>query len=198
MDVKRCGKGHFFDADIYTDCPYCNKADKKPDAKDYADFSTPDYRNDLTMMEIQGERELGMQLTQMYAEEVDGDDDNEKTIGLSFTSAGINPVVGWLVCEDGPERGRSYPLYAGRNFIGRSHRSDVSIYDDNSISRENHCSIIFEPNESCFFLLPSSNAVTMYGGNVLRGETLLENEDTFTIGNSTFRLIAYCKKGRTW
>lgn len=198
MDVRRCGKGHFFDADIYTECPYCNKTDKAPDVTDYAGFSTPDYRNDPTVMAIQGERELGMQLTQMYADEVDSDEDNEKTIGLSFTADGINPVVGWLVCEEGPEKGRSYSLYSGRNFIGRSHRSDVSVYDDNSISRENHCSVVYEPNQCCFFVVPSPNATTLHNGRILREAILLENEDAFTIGNSTFRMIAYCKKGRSW
>ena len=199
MNVIRCGNGHFFDADVTPVCPFCNKQEDAPTIAEMVNESGPDYRNDLTIMEIAGDRELGKQLTQMYVEESDTvDDDNEKTIGLSFTAGGINPVVGWLVCEEGPERGRSYPLYAGRNFIGRSHSSDVSIYDDNTITRDNHCSIIFEPNESVFFIAPSQNAITTYKGRTLRDAELLENEETFSIGNSTFRMIAYCKKGRSW
>ena len=163
MNVIRCGNGHFFDADVTPVCPFCNKQEDAPTIAEMVNESGPDYRNDLTIMEIAGDRELGKQLTQMYVEENDTvDDDNEKTIGLSFTAGGINPVVGWLVCEEGPERGRSYPLYAGRNFIGRSHSSDVSIYDDNTITRDNHCSIIFEPNESVFFIAPSQLDFVLY------------------------------------
>lgn len=197
MNVTRCGKGHFFDADVNSACPYCNKSGGVPDKMGISN-SDADYSNALTMMEISSDRELGKQLTQMYAEENNSAADNEKTIGLSFSTDGINPVVGWLVCEDGPERGRSYVLYTGRNFIGRSHKSDVSVYDDKMISRENHCSIIYEPTECVFYIVPSNSTTTMYHGQILRDAKLMENEETFTIGSSTFRMIAYCKKGRSW
>lgn len=198
MNVKQCEKGHYYNTDIYSFCPYCNQTADADATVDLFSSSGNDVGNDLTVMEIMGERELGKQLTQMYVDDNNSADDNEKTIGLSFSSDGINPVVGWLVCEDGPERGRSYPLYSGRNFIGRSHSSGVSVYDDSSISRENHCSIIYEPNQCIFYIMPSPNATTIYKGKILRDAEILENEEIFTIGKSTFRIIAYCKKGRSW
>ena len=30
---------------------------------------------------------------------------------------GVEPVVGWLVCIDGPSRGSDYRLHAGYNYI---------------------------------------------------------------------------------
>lgn len=144
---------------------------------------------------ISDDRELGQQLTERYLEETN---DDEKTIGLSFSADGINPVVGWIVCEEGPERGRSYNLYSGRNFIGRLPSSDIAIYEDAEISGENHCSIIYDPVSYSFFINPSANAVTHLNGEVLKDATPLKNNDAFAIGASKFRMIAYCKKGRAW
>ena len=39
----------------------------------------------------------------------------------------VNPVVGWLVCLEGPDRGHDYPLRAGTNAIGRSPSMEVCI-----------------------------------------------------------------------
>ena len=32
----------------------------------------------------------------------------------------FDPVVEWLVCIDGPEKGRDYRIRSGNNYIGRS------------------------------------------------------------------------------
>lgn len=62
-------------------------------------------RNAVTVYEqIRENRALEHELTQSY---FDVNDDQEKTVGLAFNSEGIQPVVGWLVCEDGPERGEA-------------------------------------------------------------------------------------------
>ena len=153
-------------------------------------------RNAVTVYEqIRENRALEHELTQSY---FDVNDDQEKTVGLAFNSEGIQPVVGWLVCEDGPEKGRSYILRKGRNFLGRSFGSDISVSDDQSISRENHCSIIFEPQSCCFYIYPSENAITILNGAVIKKEVQITDEDTIKLGNSMFRMIPYCKEGRVW
>lgn len=153
-------------------------------------------RNEVTIYEqIREKRELEHELTHFYS---NSSDDSEKTIGIAFNGEGIQPVVGWLVCERGPERGRSYILRQGRNFLGRSYSSDIIVNDDQSISREGHCSIIFEPQECVFYVYPSEKGITALNGSILTAEQQITDEDVITVGNSTFRMIPYCKKGRSW
>lgn len=194
MNVIRCENGHFYDSDSFAECPHCDSTTVQTMFEDMMGTGSTDINSEVTLYEqIAGDRELGNQLTDLYVENVE---ENEKTIGLSFSQDGINPVVGWLVCEEGPEYGRSYCLYAGRNFIGRSHNSDVVIYDDPEITRKNHCSIVFEPKECVFYLVPSST--TVFNGKTLQDAVKIESEDAFEIGRSKFRMIAYCKRGREW
>ena len=46
------------------------------------------------------------------------------------------PVVTWLVCIDGPSKGRDYRIHSQNNFIGRSRSMDICIEGDNTISSE--------------------------------------------------------------
>lgn len=154
-------------------------------------------RNAVTVYEqIRERRELEHELTVFYTE--DDKDEQQKTIGLAFSGDGNQPVVGWLVCELGPERGRSYVIRNGRNFLGRSYGSDIIISDDPLISSTNHCSIIFEPQKCCFYIYPSENGVTRLNGEVLKKERIITDEDTVAVGKSVFRMIPYCKEGRVW
>ena len=63
-----------------------------------------------------------------------------KTVGMMQEKMGFDPVVGWLVCTEGPSRGKSYTIRGGINSIGRSDRMDITITGDRTISAENHAS----------------------------------------------------------
>jgi hypothetical protein len=122
---------------------------------------------------------------------------DEKTVGIFRTQKGCDPVVGWLVCINGDERGRDYRLHAGRNFIGRSLKSDISLPDDMQISREDHCSIVFEPNK-CVFTLIRGGGEVQADDQPIDGSLTLTGDEEITLGASRFILIPFCKEGRTW
>ena len=42
-----------------------------------------------------------------------------RTVGLIRKRTGLDPVVGWLVCIAGPDKGRDYRIHSERNFLGR-------------------------------------------------------------------------------
>ncbi|MEG2770132.1 MAG: FHA domain-containing protein, partial [Oscillospiraceae bacterium] len=122
---------------------------------------------------------------------------SEKTIGIAKSGLHSLPVTGWLVCIDGNEKGRDYRLHAGRNFVGRSMTSDVAICDDVQISRENHCSVVFEPNEQTFSIC-SGNGITYVNDELLQEPMQAKDETVLTLGNTKLVLIAFCVEGRTW
>lgn len=196
MSVIKCNNGHFYESEQYLACPFCGGHGSIENENLTDVFDDLDVHSKLTVMDgISNDRELAKQLTQHYLEEVE---ENDKTIGLFFNAEGVQPVVGWLVCEDGPERGNSYKIVSGRNFIGRSHKSDIVIYDDQSISREKHCSVIFEPKTCNFYVMPSEQTITLLNGDTLTDAVCITDDDVISIGKSKFRMIPYCKKGREW
>jgi hypothetical protein len=61
------------------------------------------------------------------------------TIGIFQKHTGMDPVVGWLVCIKGTNKGRDYRLHSDLNKLGRAPNMDVCIEGDEAIARENHC-----------------------------------------------------------
>jgi hypothetical protein len=147
--------------------------------------------DDKTMSFVEEEARVGEKLAAMAA-------DDEKTVGIFRTRMNADPVVGWLVCTEGPEKGRDYRIHTGRNFIGRAYKMDLSVSDDPSISRERHCSIIFDPMQPGFTLVPGEGTNTYFNGKLLTAPEPLSDDDHIEIGDSQFVFIAFCKGDRKW
>ena len=80
-----------------------------------------------------------------------------KTIGHFKKKHGFEPVVGWLVCVEGPDKGKDYRLVNRINSIGRDERNDVALTADQSISKENNAKIGYDPRHNVFTLIPGNN-----------------------------------------
>jgi hypothetical protein len=65
--------------------------------------------------------------------------------GAEISGAKNDPVVGWLVCLAGPDRGRDFRLHSEKNFIGRSPLMDVCVAGDETVSRDKHATVISIP-----------------------------------------------------
>ena len=86
--------------------------------------------------------------------------DNDKTVAVHVFENGIEPVVGWLVCVNGEEKGRDYRLIRGRNCIGRDSDMDVTIRKDQKVTREEHCSVVYDEKSNLTFLVPGNGTLT--------------------------------------
>ena len=107
-------------------------------------------------------------------------------------------MVGWLVCVEGAEKGRDYRIHAGRNFIGRSLKMDIAVVDDVKISRENHCSVVYDPHSNGFSLVPGEGTNTYLGGQQIMKPQPINDNDEIKLGDSMFVFISYCKGERKW
>ena len=114
--MKQCDNGHFYDENRFESCPYCQ--DGAGVGRTVAAGSL-----DKTVAAVPG----GMP-----------EADRGKTVAIIQKKIGIDPAVGFLVCVSGPHRGADFKLTAGRNFIGRAAAMDVSLADDDTVSREGH------------------------------------------------------------
>lgn len=128
----------------------------------------------------------------------DDDQDDQKTIGFFSGAKGNDFVTGWLVCVGGEEKGRDYRLHHGFNRVGRSFSMDVQVMEDPAISRECHCSVVYDDKANQFSLIPSHGAITYFQGRMLGGPEILHSGDELCIGNSRFVFIPFCGEGRIW
>jgi len=174
MRTARCDFGHYYDADKYNVCPYCTSS---------------------SGIEDEGK-------TISYAQSAD----EEKTVAFSASAdksaenedTSSSPVVGWLVCVRGAERGRDYRLQSGRNFIGRSLDMDVCIREDAAISRDNHASLVYDPRSGRYVLLPGEATETKVNGESLYGIHDLKDGDIIECGETALCFIGFCTEERKW
>lgn len=181
MAIIRCEKGHFYDNSKADSCPYCAAKGQTLEQRTVS-LGEDGEKSNTVWME-----------TEVH---VSGDD--QKTVGLNSPVRGNDYVTGWIVCTEGPEKGRDYRLHSGNNRIGRSSHLDVCIFTDPEISRDCHCNIVYEPIENKFYLVPEAGGLTYIGDQMLQEMKVLENGDCFAIGGSSFEFVKFCREGRTW
>lgn len=128
-----------------------------------------------------------------------------KTVGYFSTGASSSndapaePVVGWLVCLKGKHFGESFNISAGRNSIGRGNDNKIILNKENTISREKHAWITYEPKKREFFVQPgeSSGLTYLNGDNIMESKKLSAN-DKLEFGDGMFIFIPLCGENFTW
>jgi len=121
------------------------------------------------------------------------------TVGVFRARIGIEPVVGWLVCVQGPDRGRDYRIRSQRNFIGRDARMDISISSDDQISRENHAAITYDPRGNNFRLAPGdAHGMTYLNNGVVDVPVVLRAYDVIELGATKLIFVPFCGEAFEW
>jgi ssDNA-binding Zn-finger/Zn-ribbon topoisomerase 1 len=194
MDIVRCKNGHFYDCSKYPKCPHCGVG-MEINRENEITQAGSSLREQSTVAK---NNPAGTDPLREAKTEAHRGSDGVKTVGIYAKKLKMDPVVGWLVCIKGPEKGRDYRLHHGRNFIGRSAKMDVSIFEDDQISRDSHASVIYEPRKGDFILAGGEGtAVTLNGQAVISPEKLKDG-DVISIGATELEFIAFCKGGTRW
>ncbi len=128
--------------------------------------------------------------------------DDQKTVSFYSASPIYNdkdPVTGWLICVKGLNFGRDYRLKKGRNFIGRADSMDVAINGENTVSRERHAIIIYEPKQNIFLVQPGdSRELTYLNGQLVLNPTVLKKNDILELGETSLMFIPFCDETFRW
>ncbi|MDR1017548.1 MAG: FHA domain-containing protein [Lachnospiraceae bacterium] len=216
MNLVRCNQGHYYDSDKYASCPHCNgmmanndvtvgivpnaEEDAVTEAltESYAQTVLPE-SNVVQQSAPVSDLAAAVQQATVGADTVSEDDDKTVSYYEGDFEKGVDPVVGWLVCVEGKNKGKDYRLKAGRNFIGRSANMDVRIADDSSVSRDRHAIVVYEPKQHMFLLQPGESKELSYlNGNVILTPVPVQKNDILTVGDTKLMFFPCCDETFNW
>lgn len=197
MAIIRCEKGHYYDNEKFAQCPHCGifaaDEDEKTVAVPPQGMGAEADDEKTVAMRPAAPRTPGTPAAASYGVEQD-----DKTVSLYADEKGADFIVGWLVCVEGPERGRDYRLHQGFNRIGRDYALDVVVVDDTSVSREAACAVVYDDRSNRFFAVQQTAGEAYLNGQAISGAVDLKTGDVIRTGNSEFEFVAFCREGRVW
>lgn len=111
---------------------------------------------------------------------------------------GICPV-GWLICTEGPDFGKSFPLYDGKNTIGRLDTMDVALKNDIAVSRNEHAWIEYREKDRSFLVGLGEHRKMVYINDdlVISPRKVTKNDEIY-LGDSILMLIPCCDDMFSW
>ena len=180
MALQECGNGHLYDTDQFASCPYCNGGGNR------IDFGAGP-----------GSSEIGA--TVAPAGYRPQESNIGKTVGVFQKKMSFDPVVGWLVCIEGPEKGKDYKILAKNNTIGRGEQSDICLKGDSTISRENHARLAYDTKHNTFHVIPGDGANSVYlNDEPVYVPSKLSERDIIEIGDFKLMFVPFCNDSFTW
>jgi len=190
MNLTRCEKGHFYDADRFDVCPHCN------DVGGGAYDATVSMPMSTIPSEVLQTEPLSATVLQTAAVP-EKTESGQETVGYFQGSIGLEPVVGWLVCIEGEHFGEDFRLKVGRNFIGRAATMDVVLSGDKSVSREKHAVVLYEPKNNIFIVQPGEARELSYLNDaVVLNSVEIKAYDVLQVGESKLMFVPFCTAGK--
>lgn len=205
MAQVACGKGHFYDDQNHSSCPFCGvdgvelnipPTVRSPTVAPGAPAGGAQQRPGGTapmpdsISRTRAARDVG--------EPPAGDAEPTRAV-WNKRLGGIDPVVGWLVCIEGPDKGRDFRIHTERNFIGRDPSMDIAIAGDASISRLNHTVVSYNPKKHSFSIAPGdARGLTYVNDDELLAAQPLTAYDVVELGASKLLFVPFCGDRFTW
>ncbi|MCQ8105096.1 FHA domain-containing protein [Methylomonas sp. SURF-2] len=180
MKLIRCERGHYYDVRQHSSCPSCGVAG-------------------LDVAAAQGSAAPAEAMVTQVRGQAGPVADVGVTVAMVRKKIGIDPVVGWLVCVRGPEKGRDYRVRSERNAIGRGADMAICINGDEAISRENHAYISFNPRKGSFRIAPGDGrGMTYLNGEEVDVPMPLQAYDRIELGQTHLLFVPLCGERFGW
>lgn len=182
--MKQCVNGHFYDPSKYPQCPYCDS--NKSDAPNVIQRSESNFS-------------ATKPLDNVWKPAPTPDDDGH-TVAIAEeeqTAAGM--VVGWVVCIEGPDKGKSYEIHEENNYVGRAANMDICIPNDRTISRDKPMVISYDKKTNSFYCaLLGGKAMARLNGEPLLAMTKIKKNDVIELGKTRLMLVPLCDEFFSW
>jgi len=200
MNMQQCaGGGHFYDASIHKECPYCTT--------DNVGSTMPlDMGRTMPLAGAGGSSDIGKTMPLMPNGGGDnrtraqgGVNDAGRTVAIVKEELGIDPVVGWLISLEGKEKGRDYRIHTDNNYIGRGENMDICIRGDDTISRENHATVSYDSRDKIFYFTPGDGrSIVRLNDKGVFATVELSAYDILEIGKTKLIFLPLCGDRFEW
>ena len=187
MNIVKCERGHYYDADVFESCPHCIKEDNGQNGQSNTMEIITDYPVPKTEKNMDDRKTQGIW--------------SGKNENMPASKENIDLVVGWLVCVDGMLRGKSFELYAKKNFIGRAEGDPYQkiVLPDPSVSRRRHGAVTYDPQSGNYIVMAGESRELVYKNDELvLSSDFLKPYDKLTIGKVNLIFIPFCGENYIW
>lgn len=199
---RTCSAGHVYDADQFPSCPYCNRNTR---AIQFGATAAPAGYGATTAPAGYGAAPAGRDDTigqtvmpEAIRRRMEQERDN-RTVGEFKRKLGYEPVVGWLVCVEGPEVGKDYRLFGRINSIGRAEGNDVVLAQEHTVSQKNHVRLAYDAKHNNFQLIPGEGTnVTYLNDEPLYVPQKLNAYDVLEMGDTKLIFVPLCNERFHW
>lgn len=210
MNLTKCENGHFYDADKFAACPHCAQPGGgvngptvgKAHGRMPDDVNVTQPGPDINVRYPGGMNDAGnknVTIPERKLTDTLKDENENKTIYWTQQDKGTDPVVGWLVCVEGAYYGESFKLKTGRNFIGRDSKMDIVLGKDQSVARNKHAIVLYEPKKREFLAQPGESRGLFYlNDDVVLMTEKLKRGDVLTLGNTKLMFVPCCGPDFGW
>lgn len=205
MEMRKCVNGHYYDASVNPECPYCKSGTNtgKTVALGAVQgagmnmFVDADGDSKTLPMGYSAQQASGAPVFSQSAGV--NDDDDGRTIAVVHQDMGIDPVVGWLVCVKGKEKGRDYRIHSDNNYIGRSEKMDICVHGDETISRENHAVVSYDSIDKIYYFSPGEGRnIVRHNGKAIFQTVELNMYDRVVVGKTELVFMPLCGSDFEW
>ena len=199
---RTCSAGHVYDADQFASCPYCNRNTR---AIQFGATAAPAGYGATTVPAGYGAAHAGRDDTigqtvmpEAIRRRMEQERD-QRTVGEFKRKLGYEPVVGWLVCVEGPEVGKDYRLFGRINSIGRAEGNDVVLAQEHTVSQKNHVRLAYDAKHNNFQLIPGEGTnVTYLNDEPLYVPQKLNAYDVLEMGATKLIFVPLCNERFHW
>ncbi|GHV30331.1 hypothetical protein FACS1894167_11000 [Synergistales bacterium] len=190
MAMIRCDQGHFYDNEKHSICPWCGVPNMDLPSSSIGDNLEKTVKLSGNASDTGGTIKLEENAHPKLQE--------GHTIAITKKKLGMDPVVGWLVCVEGAEKGKDYRVHTEKNTVGRADNMDI-VMKDSAISRENHAYIVFNPKNKTFRIQAGDGRGLIYvnGDEVIVSQDIVSH-DVIEMGESKFRFVPFCGDKFAW
>lgn len=170
MKLQKCENGHLFDNDKFVVCPYCAGQSEGEIMK--------------TSIELANKPKVEAKAKKAKAEPA-----APAAAAPAPVPAPAEKVTGWLVAVSGADKGSSWALTAGRNFVGGAQEAEIALRDP-SVQPERQAVVVFDPETGIHTATPCETKQLFYlNDQVCLAPTAMKSGDKLRVGKVTLVLV---------
>lgn len=184
-----CSKGHFYDSEKHSACPFCGVNIEDFDIHIHSNNSAQKQTSDpycktLPIEPLQNSLGKTMPLGSVITPVAD---------------IPIEPVTGWVVCMNGKGKGKDFKIHKGFNKIGRSDVNDICLSFDDTVVMKSHANLIHDSKTNYFYITVGPEKSSVYlNDQLVQTEAILKPYDQIKLGQTELRFIPFCIEQFKW